>query len=385
MVQRELLFILGTRPEAVKCSPVILACRRDARFAVRVLTTSQHRELQDEVLDEFGVDADHDLDLMRETSDLARLIGDAWAGLCRYFDGHAPDMVLVQGDTSTAFIAALAAQYHQIPVAHIEAGLRTHDKTMPFPEEINRRLISPIADLHFAPTLQAKENLLRENIASNQIVVVGNPSIDALLHILDQQKDRRLQDRFPQLDPEKPLLLATCHRRENWGEPIRNICKALRGIARENPNYQILFLTHPNPEASRAIENIAEGVPQIILHKSVIYSDMALLLNAARLILTDSGGLQEEAPVLGKPVVVLREKTERWEGIESQSAILAGINPERILAVVQSLLHDESFYRKYAQKRSPYGDGRAAERIHQALAHYFGLGETPQEFHPALT
>ncbi|MBN2328560.1 MAG: UDP-N-acetylglucosamine 2-epimerase (non-hydrolyzing) [Candidatus Omnitrophica bacterium] len=385
MNQRELLFILGTRPEAVKCSPVILECRRDDRFAVRVLTTSQHRELQDQVLDEFGIDADHDLDLMRETPDLARLIGDAWVGLCRYFDRNAPDMVLVQGDTSTAFIAALAAQYHRVPVAHIEAGLRTHDKTMPFPEEINRRLIGPISDLHFAPTIQAKENLLRENIASNQIVVVGNPGIDALLHIVDRQKDVGLQDRFPQLDPQKPMLLATCHRRENWGEPIRNICLALREIAKDNPNYQILFLTHPNPEASRAAKSILAGVPQIIPHESVIYSDMALLLNAARLILTDSGGLQEEAPVLGKPVVVLREKTERQEGIESQSAILAGANPERILDAVQSLLHDESFYRKHAQKRSPYGDGRASERIRRALAHHFGLGEPPQEFHAAST
>ncbi len=380
MKKYDLLFILGTRPEAIKCAPVILACQGDSHFRTRVLTTSQHRALQDQVLDEFGIGVDHDLDLMREKSDLNRLIGEAWRGLCHYFLSNVPDMVLVQGDTTTAFIAALAAQYHRLSVAHIEAGLRTHDKTMPFPEEINRRLIGTIADLHFAPTRYAKENLLRENVQTDRIYVTGNPGIDALLTITARLKGVKAESRFPDLDPQKRLVVATCHRRENWGEPLRRICQALKRVAAGNPGIQVMFLTHPNPQVVDAVREETVGMKQIIPHASVSYSEMALLLKSAYLIVTDSGGIQEEAPVLGKPVLVLREKTERIEGVEERSALIAGTDSSTIAVRMEKLLNDPEHYQQYAQPSSPYGDGRAAERIRRVLAHYFGLGDPPEDF-----
>lgn len=380
MKKHDLLFILGTRPEAIKCAPAILACQGDARFRTRVLTTSQHRILQDQVLDEFGIGVDHDLDLMREKSDLNRLIGEAWRGLCQYFLSNVPDMVLVQGDTTTAFIAALAAQYHRLCVAHIEAGLRTYDKTMPFPEEINRRLIGTIADLHFAPTRHAKENLLRENVQANRIYVTGNPGIDALQAMVERLKGIRVESRFPDLDPQKRLVVATCHRRENWGEPLRRICQALKQVAAGNPGIQVMFLTHPNPQVVGAVREEMAGMTQIIPHASVSYSEMALLLKSAYLIVTDSGGIQEEAPVLGKPVLVLREKTERIEGLEGRSALIAGTDPSAISSRMEEFLNDPEYYNQYAQPSSPYGDGRAAERIRRVLANYFGLGDPPEEF-----
>ncbi|MDX9753156.1 MAG: UDP-N-acetylglucosamine 2-epimerase (non-hydrolyzing) [bacterium] len=373
-----LLFVLGTRPEAIKCASVIQACRADADLDTRVLTTSQHRALQDDVLQFFHIQVDHDLDLMREQPDLTSLIRDAWFGVSTYLHKNPTDMVLVQGDTTTAFIAALAAQYQRVPVAHIEAGLRTYDKSMPFPEEMNRRLISHSADLHFAPTPAARENLIHEQIPAERIHVVGNPGIDALLHIL-----RQPQTEIPlHLDPQTRLLLVTSHRRENWGENLRAICAALRTIAQECPNVHILFLVHPNPQVATLVNAALAHEKAITLRSAVSYSQMAGYLHAATVILTDSGGIQEEAPVLGKPVLVLREKTERPEGVACASSFLVGANPEKMIALTKRLLNDPAFYAAHAQPASPYGDGRAAQRIHQGICHSFNMAVAPVPFIP---
>ena len=379
MEKPTVLFVLGTRPEAIKCAPVIRACLEDTALRVRVLTTSQHRELQDNVLEFFGIHPDHDLALMGEKSDLNRLVGEGWAGLAAYFQTEPPNLTLTQGDTTTAFLAALAAQYHRIPVGHIEAGLRTFDKSNPFPEEINRRLIAPLADLHFAPTTQAKENLLKENIDAGKIFVVGNPGIDALLYAVNHLSaaDRRnIRCRF---SLGERYILVTSHRRENWGENLQNLCRALREIVARYSDIMILFLVHPNPEVSQTVHKALSGIERIVLQPAVPYLEMAALLSGSLLALTDSGGIQEEAPALGKPVLVLREKTERPEGVEAHSSLLVGTDPERILSAVNQLLSDAEYYRRYSRIRSPYGDGRAAQRIHQGIRWYFHLGDPPDE------
>ncbi|MBD3265436.1 UDP-N-acetylglucosamine 2-epimerase (non-hydrolyzing) [bacterium] len=365
-----LLFVLGTRPEAIKCAPVIRACQEDAALTTRVLTTSQHRQIQDEVLHFFGITPDHDLDLMGKNPNLTALIANAWTGLSQYLQEQPADLLLVQGDTSTAFIAALTAQYQKIPVAHIEAGLRTHDKSMPFPEEINRRLIGCIADLHFAPTEQARENLLKVNIEPSAIHVVGNSGIDALLYM------RRHAESHPREVPipaaEKSLLV-TCHRRENWGKNIENLCQALHTLCQENPRVSIVFLVHPNPMVSKPVQRHLGGIPNITLLNAVNYRQMAYYLNAADVVLTDSGGIQEEAPVLGKPVLVLRDKTERPEGVKQHSAILTGTDPAAIVKHATRLLNDSAYYKSHAKEAMHYGDGKTAQRILNQIRTYFSL------------
>lgn len=378
MNKPRLLFIVGTRPEAIKCAPVIIRFRQDNQLDTRLLTTSQHRALQDEVLDFFSIPVEHDLNLMRETPDLTHLINDAWHGLSHDFQQRKPDMVLVQGDTSTAFIAALAAYYQKIPVAHIEAGLRTYDKYMPFPEEGNRRMISAIAELHFAPTQQARMNLIDEHIKEEQIFVVGNSGIDALLLAREKVKSDQLKHDLPGLDSTKKLILVTCHRRENWGSNLQDLCLALKQIVQFFPEVQILFLTHPNPVVSQAIQNELSGITSISVGTSVPYGTMVQLLDQCYMLLTDSGGLQEEAPVLGKPILVLREKTERPEGVEQGNAVLVGTNPDKILPQVERCLNDASFYEQFSRVSSPYGDGKTSFRIHQMIRCYFGLGEMEQ-------
>ncbi|MBI1390021.1 MAG: UDP-N-acetylglucosamine 2-epimerase (non-hydrolyzing) [bacterium] len=373
-------FVLGTRPEAIKCAPVILRARRDSEIEVEVVVTSQHRELQDEVLAAFGVEPDFDLNLMKEKSDLTSLVAGAWTGLSRRMEERKPAMTLVQGDTTTACIAAMAAHYQRVAVGHIEAGLRTYNKFHPFPEESNRRMISAIADLNFAPTAQARENLLRENIPPDTIHVVGNPGIDALLYMVERARTSRSR---PAAAPSgRRLILVTCHRRENWGENLQNICLALKDLSERTPDCQILFAVHPNPVVRETAERVLAGVPGVELRGPAPYPEMAALLGEAALVLTDSGGIQEEAPVLGKPVLVMRETTERPEGVAGETARLVGADRALIVESALSLLNDESEYRRRAVRRSPFGDGRAAERIWQGVRHYFNLAPAPEPFLP---
>lgn len=367
--------VLGTRPEAIKCAPVILECRKSERLDVEVIATSQHRQLQDEVLAFFGIQPDVDLDLMDKRSNLTRLVARAWEGLSDHFQQQRPTIVLVQGDTTTAMIAALAAQYQQIPVAHIEAGLRTYDKTQPFPEEINRRVIGSMADLNFAPTRQAVRNLKNEGIPDEEIVLVGNPGIDALLLA-------RKEIQVPQRPEEEKRILVTCHRRENWGTPLSQICTALQRIAEAKSSVRIQFLVHPNPEVSTVVQEQLGGIGAIEVRHAVPYPEMVASMVAADLILTDSGGIQEEAPMLGKPVLVLRETTERSEAIDAESAILVGTEPDAIVRQVDRLLSLPEEYARFAQSRSPFGDGNASQRIRMSLESIFFNEPMPEPYSP---
>jgi UDP-N-acetylglucosamine 2-epimerase (non-hydrolysing) len=378
MGQPTLLFIVGTRPEAIKCAPVILACQHDPDFKTNVLTTSQHRELQDDVLQFFGIAPNHDLDLMQKQSDLAAIIQNAFGGVTRYLQTNPVDCVLVQGDTTTAFIAALAAQYQQVPVAHIEAGLRTYDKRMPFPEELNRRLITHSADWHFAPTPDAKQNLLKEGVDKNSIFVVGNPGIDSLQHVLRSEQTKVNTD----LPASEQTILVTAHRRENWGQNIDAICQALKTVVHENSGLHIIFLVHPNPAVAGPVREHLGSIPGITLRSAANYREMAHFLQSAKVVLTDSGGIQEEAPVLGKPVLVMREKTERPEGVKSQSSFLVGADPDKIVSLTNRFLQDADFYAQHAHPVSPYGDGKASMRIRQCLRYCFGKDEAPDEYTP---
>ncbi len=375
-------FVLGTRPEAIKCAPVILEARRDADIDVEVAATSQHRQLQDEVLNAFGIQPDFDLDLMKERPDLTQLVANAWLGLSKRFEERKPGVVLVQGDTTTAMIAGLAAFYQKVAVAHIEAGLRTYNKLMPFPEESNRRMISAFADINFAPTTLARDNLIAERTDPKTIHIVGNPGIDSLLQIAERSSDAQRNQWLQSVDETKTLVLVTCHRRENWGANLEAICGALQEIVRQQGGVQILFAVHPNPIVKDTAQRILQDTPGVTLRDAVPYPEMASLMSAAKLILTDSGGIQEEAPVLGKPVLVMRETTERLEGVDGLAAELVGADPERIINAALKLLTDEQAYAQRAQKRSPYGDGKASQRIWQGVRHHFGLGPAPDQFCP---
>lgn len=377
MTARLAAFIVGTRPEAIKCAPVLLRARDDTDIQTELIATSQHRQLQDEALQAFGLSIDFDLDLMQPRSDLTRLVGEAWRGLSRRFEERRPDIVLVQGDTTTAFIAALSAFYQKIPVAHIEAGLRTYNKAMPYPEETNRRMISAAADLHFAPTRGARDNLVGERIDPASILITGNPGIDAFLWMAERASPQTIRR-----SESESLIVATCHRRENWGANIESICRALAEITQKALNARIVFAVHPNPAVREPVERLLGDVERIELRDALPYPEMAGLLAASDLVLTDSGGIQEEAPALGKPVIVLRETTERPEGVEGESALLVGANRQRIVEAALSLLTDNVVYSRHAQRRSPYGDGHAAERIWQGVRWHFGLDEPPKEFSP---
>lgn len=371
--------ILGTRPEAIKMAPVIHALSADERFDVVITVTAQHREMLDPFLRFFDLTPRHDLNLMQQGQTLADITSRAVSGLDEVLRAERPDVVLVQGDTTTAFVGALVAYYHQIPCGHIEAGLRTGDKFAPFPEEMNRKLIAALADLHFTPTKLAKQNLLKEGVNEQNIFVTGNPVVDALLWTL-----RRLNSSSasPLSQGKSRLLLVTAHRRENWGKPMEQICRALKRIADLFPDTCILFPMHKNPVVRDVATRIMGNHPRILLCEPPDYFEFVKLMRDAYLIVTDSGGVQEEAPTLGKPVLVLRDKTERPEAVEAGVVKVIGTDEERIVAEVAHLLTDHEAYRAMQRPVNPYGDGRAAQRIKQALLHFFGLGERPSDFHP---
>ena len=370
----KIAIVLGTRPEAIKLAPV---ARRflevPHEFETRVIVTAQHRGLLDQTLQAFAIHPDYDLDVMQRGQTLAESTSRIVGALDPVLRKEAPDLVMVQGDTTTTFCGALSAFYRGVPVAHVEAGLRSRDFHQPFPEEMNRVLTARIARLHFAPTESAAENLLREGVASDQILVTGNTGIDALLETRDALVEGRLQPgRIPELDTDKKLVLVTAHRRESFGEAFEGICEALRRLAARG-DVQIVYPVHPNPAVRAVVERRLGGTEAIRLIEPLSYVPFVDVMRRACVLLTDSGGIQEEGPSLGKPVLVLREKTERPEAIAAGAARLTGTDPARIVAETSLLLDDIAEYARRARVRHIYGDGRAATLIRDAIRAYVAI------------
>jgi UDP-N-acetylglucosamine 2-epimerase (non-hydrolysing) len=369
----DVMLVLGTRPEVMKLAPVALELRaHPEQFRVTLVSTGQHRDLTPQYLRIFGLAPDADLKVMKHRQSLADITSRTIARLDALLRAQRPDVVMVQGDTTAVLAAGLTAFYHQIPVAHVEAGLRSYDRYDPFPEEMNRRLMSPLAQLNFAPTPQAKENLLRENVPPETIYVTGNTTIDALLFAAKQKVTRLGVP--PAWIRGKRLLLVTAHRRENWETGIREICLALADLARAFPDVVVVYAVHPNPIVRETAEEVLAGVERVHLIAPPDYVEFVDLMRRSYLILTDSGGVQEEAPSLGKPILVLRKTTERPEGVAAGCARLVGARREDIVAQARELLTSEEAYRDMARRANPYGDGRAAARIWRALAYHFGRG-----------
>jgi UDP-N-acetylglucosamine 2-epimerase (non-hydrolysing) len=374
-----IMTVFGTRPEAVKLAPVVQVLRDSSDFVPIVVVTGQHRELLDQVTQLFGISPDIDLDIMRPEQSLVDIATRGLAGLQRVLDETRPDMVLVQGDAHSAFLGALAAYYHRVAIGHVEAGLRTYDKYQPFPEELNRRMTTVLADLHFAPTPRAKRNLLAEGIPPETIVVTGNTVIDALVQVRDLP-DVPPVPGLPELRGRR-LLLVTTHRRENWGAPLHETYLALRDLLDRFPDVEAVFSVHPNPAVRRTAQDALGAHPRAHLIEPPPYASWIHLMQRAHLILTDSGGMQEEAAALGRPVLVLRRVTERPEGVEAGAMQLVGTDRARIVAEASRLLTDAAAYQTMAQVRNPFGDGRAAARILQALRfHYRRSDRPPEEF-----
>ncbi|WP_248799621.1 non-hydrolyzing UDP-N-acetylglucosamine 2-epimerase [Pseudomonas sp. MWU13-2105] len=363
---QKVLCIIGTRPEAIKMAPVIKALQAEASINCRILATAQHRHLLDQVLDFFEITPDLDLDIMCPNQSLATLTARLLEGLDEVLLAEKPDVVLVQGDTTTVMGAALACFYQRIPFGHIEAGLRTADMYNPFPEEANRVIVGKLASWHFAPTPGAMDNLSNEGVATTAITMTGNTVIDALL--MAAAKPLALD---MDLDESRRLVLVTCHRRENFGKPFRSICQALKTIAERNADVQILYPVHPNPNVKDVAHEILGRTPNIILCEPLDYAQFVAAMKRAYLIISDSGGVQEEAPALGKPVLVLREETERPEAVELGVVKLVGADQDNIIVQAQLLLDDPAAYKAMARGVSPYGDGLAAGRIVEVLVRHF--------------
>lgn len=371
----KLLFVFGTRPEAIKLAPVVMELAARPEFDCKICATGQHREMLAQFLDLFGLRPAWNLDVMRPDQDLAYLTGAVLSGVSGVLDGWHPDRVIVQGDTTSTFAGALAAFYHKIPVAHVEAGLRTGDIYSPWPEEANRLLVARIADLHFAPTARAREALLREGVAAERVLVTGNTGIDALLwmsHELDTRAELRahakavLGEGFAGESEGKRLVLMTGHRRESFDGGLARIANAIGRIA-SRPDVAIIFPVHPNPNVRRAFEPLA-GRRNILLVEPVSYPELVYLLKRCHFVVTDSGGIQEEAPSFGKPVLVTRETTERPEAMEQGLARLVGADEHRLYDAMCTLLDEPQAYRRMSQVANPYGDGMASRRIAERLA-----------------
>ena len=362
-----IMVVIGTRPEAVKLSPVIKTLQQHAdQIHTTICVTAQHREMLDQVLDAFNISPDIDLDLMEPGQSLARITARIFSDLDPILKAYAPDGLVVQGDTTTVMAAAILGYYNHIKVAHVEAGLRTHDKWQPFPEEINRRLAAVAADLHFAPTENNRQNLLQEGIPDKLIHITGNPAIDALQYIIQQPQppSAALILKRAGINDGRRLVLVTAHRRENFGDPIRNICHALKHLAeRYRDEITLVYPVHLNPNIQEPVYALLSGVPDILLLNPLDYLPLAHVMKHAALILTDSGGIQEEAPSLGIPTLVMRDRTEREEGIQAGTLKLVGTDPDEIVGAASRLLEDPEAYQAMARASNPYGDGRAAQRI----------------------
>ena len=359
----KVLLVLGTRPEAIKLSPVALELRSRAQFLVRVCATAQHRQLLDQVLDAFGIAPDYDLNLMRADQTLAQTTARVVAALEPVLAAERPDIVLVQGDTTTTLCGALAAFYQRIPVGHVEAGLRTWDYSRPFPEEANRVLTTRLATLHFAATEWAARNLEAEGVPRSRIAVTGNSGIDAVLYVCDRLAQGLLRGpQWPQLDASKKLIVVTAHRRESFGEGFLRICTALSRLA-QRPDVQIVYPVHPNPNVEEPVRQRLGELANVVLLAPLDYVPFVDLMRRAHILITDSGGVQEEGPSLGKPILVMREKTERPEAVEAGTVRLVGTDVERIVSEATRLLEDPEEYQRMARVHNPYGDGQASRRI----------------------
>jgi UDP-N-acetylglucosamine 2-epimerase (non-hydrolysing) len=360
------LIIFGTRPEAIKMAPLVKEFQKHSLFDTRVCVTAQHREMLDQVLDFFDIKPDYDLDLMKPDQNLFSLTSDIVLGLKPILDDFKPDYVYVHGDTTTTMASSIAAFYSGAKVCHVEAGLRTQNKLSPFPEEINRQVTGRIADYHFAPTLQAKKNLLNENVADNSIIITGNTVIDALLHSSEKVnaiENREIEKLKTIVDSSKKIILVTGHRRENHGQGFINICEALKEIVLTNKDVQIIYPVHLNPNVKEPVQRILGEIDSIHLIDPLAYPAFVWLMNQSYLIVTDSGGVQEEAPSLGKPVLVMRETTERPEAVDAGTVILVGTNIEKIVNQCNDLLKNADRYQKIGAFDNPYGDGKASQRI----------------------
>ena len=371
--------VFGTRPEAIKLAPVIRAVDEDPDLRSRVLVTAQHRELLDQALRPFGIVPDVDLDLMRDGQTLVELTSRVIEEMDRTLADEQPDFVLVQGDTTTVFVAALASFYRNIPVGHVEAGLRSFDLDNPFPEEANRRLTTQITALHFAPTRRAEMNLLQESVAAEHVLLTGNTVVDALLSIVDRPDLPPSPEPWRNLPDDAHPVLVTLHRRESWGERLAGICQALRAATDSLPSLNIVYPVHPQPRVRETVEPLLSGHPRIHLVEPFDYLSNLAAMKACSFIVTDSGGIQEEAPVLAKPVLVLREVTERPEAVEAGTSWLVGTSRQAVFDAVTTLVTNLTRYEEMAHAVSPFGDGQASGRIVAAIRRYAGLSPLPDE------
>lgn len=377
-----LILIFGTRPETIKMFPIIYEIKKYPHLIdYRIIVSGQHREMLDQMLEIFQIKPDYDLNIMEQSQSLSNITKNNLLGIEKILKKEKPSMVLVQGDTTTTFAGALAAFYQKIRIGHVEAGLRTNNKYYPFPEEVNRHITSVLADLHFAPTRQSCKNLLSEGVKREDIFICGNTVIDSLFLMIKENyifREPLLKDKkiF-----EKKIILVTMHRRENWGEPLRETCRAINKIIDEHSDVSVIFPLHKNPEIRRNVKEILQNKKDILLLDTLDYDDMINLMSKSYIILTDSGGIQEEGPSLGKPVLVLRDETERPEAVEAGAVKLIGTNEERICSEVDTLLNRRDKYIEMLKNINPYGDGKASERIVKKILNSFNLiNQSPTEF-----
>jgi len=379
MEKLRIVSVFGTRPEAIKMCPLVKELASRPEIESLCCVTAQHRQMLDSVLEVFDVKPDYDLDIMTPRQTLSTITTKCLLGMEEAIKDLQPDMILVHGDTSTTFAGALAAFYHQVPVGHVEAGLRTYDKYSPFPEEMNRKLVTSIADLYFCPTVNNKNNLEKESVEKG-IFVTGNTVIDALKTTVREDYVFATEKLNHLPYDEKKIILVTCHRRENYGEPMRNIFLALRQIAETHKDVEIVYPVHLSPVVREAVDEYLRGAPRIHLIDPLPADEMHNLMARCYMVMTDSGGLQEEAPALGKPVLVMRRETERPEAITAGTVRLAGVVQDDIVTMAERLICDKEAYKKMARAVNPYGDGDACRRIADAILWYFGRGEKPEDY-----
>ena len=379
MKKIKVMTVFGTRPEAIKMAPLVLELQKQSqRFEAITTVSAQHREMLDQVLDIFHIKPDYDLNIMHARQTLTDITSNVLINLDKILKEAKPDIVLVHGDTTTTFAASVAAFYNQIPIGHVEAGLRTWEKYSPYPEEMNRQMTDAMTDLYFAPTNQSKANLLKENHKEDNIYITGNTAIDALKQTVDKEYHHDILDK---VSPDNKLILLTMHRRENQGEPMRRVFKVVREVVESRENVEVIYPVHLSPAVQEAAKEILGNTERIHLISPLDVVDFHNLAARSYFIMTDSGGVQEEAPSLGKPVLVLRDTTERPEGVEAGTLKLVGTESEKVKKEMEELLDNDAEYQRMAQAKNPYGDGKASERILDAIAYYFGVTDKkPIEF-----
>ena len=375
----KIMFVFGTRPEAIKMVPLIKKMQLDPNFKIVICVTAQHRNMLDQTLQIFNITPDYDLDIMKSSQSLSDITSKSLIGLENIMKGEKPDLVLVHGDTSTTFAAALAAFYNKIKIGHVEAGLRTFNKYQPFPEEMNRKLVADLSDLHFAPTLSAKSNLIKEGIDENIIFITGNKGIDCIKHTIKNTYEFKNEALGKINYADKKVIVVTAHRRENLGKPLENICNAILKLS-ANKNLEFVYAVHSNPLVRNTVEKILSGHDNIHLIEPLDIENMHNLISKSFLVMTDSGGIQEEAPSFDKPVLVLRNVTERPEGVLTGALKLVGTDQNKIFDSVNELINDKKLYEKMSKAQNPFGDGKASERICNAILFYFGRMQKPTEF-----